>query len=49
MQAGHVLLYALAASPVVAEFHGELDANKAGMFYREEAATAKSYVSSPLR
>ena len=37
MVAGDVLLYALAASaPVVAEFHGESDANKAVIFYRED-------------
>lgn len=44
MQAGDVLLYALSASePVVSEFHGESDANKAVMFYREEPATAQSF------
>jgi hypothetical protein len=44
MEAGNVLLYALAASDaVVSEFHGESDANKAVMFYREEPATAESY------
>lgn len=44
MEAGDALLYALAASqPVVAEFHGESDANKAVMFYREEGSTAESY------
>jgi len=44
LAAGDALLYALAASaPVVAEFHGESDANKAVMFYREEAATEASY------
>ena len=44
MVAGDVLLYALAASaPVVAEFHGESDANKAVIFYREDAAATASY------
>lgn len=44
MQAGDVMLYALVASaPVVSEFHGESDANKAVMFYREEAATSENY------
>jgi hypothetical protein len=44
MQAGDALLYALAGSePVIAEFHGESDANKAVMFYREEASTAESF------
>ena len=44
MKAGEVLVYALSASaPVVSEFHGESDANKAVMFYREEPATAESY------
>lgn len=44
MEAGDALLYALAANqPLVAEFHGESDANKAVMFYREEGATAESY------
>ena len=44
MAAGAVLVYALAASgPVVSEFHGESDANKAVMFYLEEPATAQTY------
>ena len=44
MKAGDALLYALAASdPVVSEFHGESDSNKAVMFYREEAAAMESY------
>src|SRR5690606_18163625 len=34
MVAGDVMLYALAASaPIVSEFHGESDVNKAVMFY----------------
>jgi len=44
MAAGQVLVYALAASAeITSEFHGESDANKAVMFYREEPATAQSY------
>lgn len=44
MAAGDVLLYSLTASePVVSEFHGEGDANKAVMFYREEKATGESH------
>jgi hypothetical protein len=44
MKAGAALLYTLAASdPVVAEFHGEADANKAVMFYREEKAAKDSH------
>ncbi|HSJ78980.1 MAG TPA: hypothetical protein VK913_09640 [Erythrobacter sp.] len=44
MAAGDVLLYSLATSaPLVAEFHGESDANKAVMFYREEPAATESH------
>lgn len=44
MRAGDVLLYALATSqPLLAEFHGESDANKAVMFYREQGSTSESY------
>ena len=44
MQAGSALLYSLAASdPVISEFHGESDANKAVMFYREETAAKDSH------
>lgn len=44
MEAGDALLYALTTSePVVAEFHGQSDANDAVMFYREDSATAESY------
>lgn len=44
MQAGDVLLYSFAASaPVISEFHGEGDSNKAVMFYREEKATGESH------
>lgn len=43
MEAGAALLYTLvASSPVVSEFHGEGDSNKAVMFYREEKATEGS-------
>ena len=44
MAAGEVLVYALSASaPVVSEFHGESDANKAVMFYQEDAAISDGY------
>jgi hypothetical protein len=44
MKDGAILLYSLAAgTPVVAEFHGESDANKAVMFYREENAAQQSH------
>lgn len=44
MQAGSALLYSLSSpSPVISEFHGESDANKAVMFYREETATQQSH------
>ncbi|MCL6250693.1 hypothetical protein M3P36_06490 [Altererythrobacter sp. KTW20L] len=44
MAAGDVLLYSLATSaPLVAEFHGESDANKAVMFYREDPAASATY------
>jgi len=44
MQAGDAILYQLNASaPLVSEFHGESDANKAVMFYTEDAAISESY------
>lgn len=44
MQAGDALFYRLESShPVVSEFHGESDANRAVMFYREDTATAQSH------
>lgn len=44
MKAGDVLLYGLSAgTPVISEFHGEGDANKAVMFYREETAATDSH------
>lgn len=44
MKAGDALVYSLTASkPVVSEFHGESDANKAVMFYREETATTATH------
>ncbi len=50
MQAGSALLYSLVASaPVISEFHGESDANKGVMFYREETATRTATASSSPR
>jgi len=44
MQAGDAMLYQFTATqPVVAEFHGESDANKAVMFYQEDAAISDGY------
>lgn len=44
MKAGDAMLYSLVATaPVISEFHGEINANKAVMFYREDAATTAAH------
>jgi len=44
MQAGNAMLYQFTATEmIVAEFHGESDANKAVMFYQEDAAISDGY------